>query len=54
VDWQKGKQNVANYLTKHHPKQHHNQTRSIYLYDPENQSQNKFELLQGEEQKDTT
>ena len=54
MEWQKGKQNLVDYFTKHHPKRHHAKIRSTYLYDVENRNRNYFELLQEEEQKDTT
>ena len=34
VQWRPGKNNLADYHTKHHTGQHHQQVRPIYLYDP--------------------
>jgi hypothetical protein len=34
VRWRPGKSNLADYPTKHHTGQHHQQVRPIYLYDP--------------------
>ena len=34
VQWRPGKNNLADYHTKHHTGQHHQTVRPIYLYDP--------------------
>jgi hypothetical protein len=36
VRWRPGKHNLADYPTKHHTGQHHQQVRPIYLYNPAN------------------
>jgi hypothetical protein len=36
VRWRPGKTNLADYPTKHHTGQHHQQVRPIYLYEPNN------------------
>ena len=33
VSWEPGKNNLADYVTKHHSAAHHQQVRPIYLYD---------------------
>ena len=35
VYWDAGKNNLADYMTKHHPASHHQQVRPIYLYNKE-------------------
>jgi hypothetical protein len=44
VVWKKGKGNLANYFTKHHPKSHHTAIWSTYLYHSANPSGNYFHL----------
>jgi hypothetical protein len=34
IKWEAGKNNLADYMTKHHPASHHQQVRPIYLYEP--------------------
>jgi hypothetical protein len=48
VEWKKGKQNLADYFTKHHPKRYHVQIRSTYLFDDNNPNRNYFQLLAGD------
>jgi hypothetical protein len=45
VYWKPGKQNKADYFTKHHPITHHRAIRSTYLYAATNPSKNYFECL---------
>jgi hypothetical protein len=35
IKWGAGKNNLADYMTKHHPASHHQQVRPIYLYEPD-------------------
>ena len=35
VSWEPGKNNLADYITKHHTAAHHRQVRPIYIYDEE-------------------
>jgi hypothetical protein len=49
VYWRKGKQNRADYFTKHHPASHHKAIRSVYIYDPRDTGRNYFECLQDDE-----
>jgi hypothetical protein len=49
VFWRKGALNRADYMTKHHPAQHHRKIRSAYLHDPNSKWQNYFEVLQETE-----
>jgi hypothetical protein len=46
VCWKKGALNLADYFTKHHPASHHQQIRSVYLYDAAAPSRNYFDCLQ--------
>ena len=46
IQWQPGKQNMADYFTKHHPPSHHEAIRSAYLYAKDNPTKNYFETLQ--------
>jgi hypothetical protein len=45
VYWSKGKGNLADYFSKHHPASHHTAVRSTYLYSPANPARNYFECL---------
>jgi hypothetical protein len=45
VYWKPGKQNKADYFTKHHPVAHHRAIRSTYLYAATNPNKNYFECL---------
>jgi hypothetical protein len=51
---EKGKQNLADYFTKHHPKRRHATICSTYLFEPENNLRNYFELLEEMDQGETT
>jgi hypothetical protein len=33
IYWNKGKTNLADYFTKHHPTSHHQDIRSVYIFD---------------------
>jgi len=35
IKWDAGKNNLADYMTKHHPASHHQHVRPIYLYEPD-------------------
>ena len=50
VVWKKGKRNLADYFTKHHPKSHHAAIRSTYLHHDANPAQNYFQLLADAEE----
>jgi hypothetical protein len=54
VEWEKGERNLAEYFTKHHPKRHHVQIRSTYIFDPSNPNRNYFERLSEDDLKDQT
>jgi hypothetical protein len=45
VVWKKGKGNLADYFTKHHPKSHHAAICSTYLYHSADPLYNYFQLL---------
>ena len=38
IYWGRGKDNLADYFTKHHPASHHRAVRPLYLHDPDNPS----------------
>jgi hypothetical protein len=48
VHWKKEALNLADYFTKHHPASHHQQVRSVYLYDAATPTQNYFDCLKDE------
>jgi hypothetical protein len=45
VVWKKGKGNLADYFTKHHPTSHHVTIRSMYLHHSASPARNHFQLL---------
>jgi hypothetical protein len=51
IYWKKGILNKADYFTKHHPPQHHQAIRSVYLHNAaaDAASRNYFECLQDDE-----
>jgi hypothetical protein len=53
VEWKRGKENLDDYFTKHHPKKRHARIRSMYFDDPGNPKRNYFELL-SKNQEETT
>jgi hypothetical protein len=52
VVWRKGKGNLADYFTRHHPKSNHTAIRSTYLHASANLLQNYFQLLAQEDQEE--
>jgi hypothetical protein len=52
VVWRKGRGNLADYFTKHHPKSHHAAIWSTYLHDSTNPLSNYFQLLAQEDQEE--
>jgi hypothetical protein len=52
--WRKGKGNLADYFTKHHPKSHHAAIRSTYLYRSVKPLRNYFQLLSKDKEEAPT
>jgi hypothetical protein len=54
VLWKRGKDNLADYFTKHHPKSHHTAIWSMYLHHSANPSRNYFQLLADDKEEAPT